>query len=921
MLLTGAWNAEYIDSQYQLWKAEPNRVSREWQLFFEGFELAATREQQAGLVCDEDQVRGQSRVEALIHRYRDLGHLLACLDPLAACPTEHPLLNAAAFDLTEEDLDREFYTDLFPDRKLASLREIQQALKETYCRAIGLEYMHLQDPMERRWLQQRMEPNRNRPELERGERVRILNKLWQASLFEQFLHKKYLGQTRFSLEGAESIIAMLDALLRHVSEQGCREIILGMAHRGRLNVQVNVLGKSYEEIFCEFESNYDPESIFGAGDVKYHNGYLADVETAGRRTVRVFLANNPSHLESVDPVVEGFARARQQILGEGGQKLVVPLLIHGDAAFAGQGIVAETLNMSQLEGYRTGGTLHVVINNQIGYTTLPEDARSTRYSTDIAKMLMVPIFHVHGENPEAVVHVIKLACAYRMEFSKDVVIDVVCYRRYGHNEGDEPYFTQPQMYERIKERPPLHSLYGRHLLEEAVVDEAELERLEAEINDRLDAAFEAARRRPCDSPRPRSYENWEGFHGTYDPEPVETGISRDRLVALADKLNTLPEGFSLHSKLDRLFKRRRNAVTQGEGIDWANAEVLAFASLLEEGTPVRLSGQDSRRGTFSQRHIMLVDTESGARFVPLNALGGDQAPFFAHDSLLSEAGVLGFEYGYSLAQPHGLTMWEAQFGDFVNNAQAVVDLYLTSGESKWQRLSGLVLLLPHGFEGLGPEHSSARLERFLQLCAEENIQVCYPSTPAQYFHLLRRQARSTYRKPLVIMTPKSLLRHPLAVSSLGEMTSGSFREVIEDESVETPPQRVLLCSGKLYYELFQRRRQVEASDIAIVRLEQFYPFPEAHLGELMGSYAGAKEWCWVQEEPENMGGWNFVRSRLASLAGRHLRYIGRAAAASPATGFHSIYKSQQAAIVDEAVGPAPAAAKDTAAGADVPARA
>jgi 2-oxoglutarate dehydrogenase E1 component len=903
MALTGAWNAEFIDEQYQQWQSDPSKVSRDWQFFFQGFELASTRESEVVLVSDEDQVSRQSQVEALIHRYRDLGHLLACLDPLSACPTEHPLLNPAAFNLTDDDLQREFYTQLFPGKNLVVLSEILTALKETYCRSVGVEYMHLQDPSERQWLQERMEPGRNRPVLSKEEKVRILNKLYQASLFEQFLHKKYLGQTRFSLEGAEALIPMLDTLVGHVAAQGCREIILGMAHRGRLNVQVNVLEKSYEEIFCEFESNYDPDTIYGAGDVKYHNGFLADITTVNDRSVRVLLVNNPSHLESVNPVVEGFARARQDTLERSdGNRLVLPLLIHGDAAFAGQGVVAETLNMSQLEGYSTGGTVHIIINNQIGYTTLPDDARSTRYSTDVAKMLMVPIFHVHGENPESVLHVTKLACDYRMEFGKDVVIDLVCYRRYGHNEGDEPYFTQPQMYERIKERPPLFKIYGEQLRAENIVGEDEIKDIDSGINECLEASFTSMREKQCVLPKVDYYENWDDIHGEYSHKALKTAVPVKQLRSLARKLNTVPKDFSLHPKLSTLLKKRLEAVENDAGIDWANAEALAFGSLVTEGIPVRLSGQDSRRGTFSQRHSSLVDTKTGDTFTPLNSLGKGQAPFYAYDSLLSEAGVVGFEYGYSLAQSEGLIIWEAQFGDFVNNAQGIIDLYISSGQSKWQRLSGLVLLLPHGFEGMGPEHSSAKLERFLQLCAEENIQVCNPTTPAQYFHLLRRQVKRDFRKPLVVMTPKSLLRHPLAVSRLSDMTSGSFREVLDNESNKKTSRRILFCSGKIYYELFQRRQDLKATDIGIMRLEQFYPFPEEQLEKVIAKYSRAQEWFWVQEEPKNMGGWDFVRSRLASLVHKHLKYVGRDEAASPATGFHNIYRSQQEAILEEAVG-------------------
>ena len=898
MVLTGAWNAEFIEEQYRLWKTDPNKVTADWRFFFAGFELAASREREAVLVCDEDQVQRQWRLETLIHRYRDVGHLLACLDPLVACPTDHPLLDLSAFDLKNEDLEREFYTDLFPQTGRATLREIVQALRETYCRSIGVEYMHLQDPHERRWLQERMEPVRNRPSLSGEERVRILEKLSQANLFEQFLNRRYPGQTRFSLEGAEVVIPMLDALVRHVVGQGCREIILGMAHRGRLNVQVNVLEKRYHDVFCEFESSYDPESILGSGDVKYHNGYASDVRVADGTLMRMVLVPNSSHLESVDPVVEGLARARQDLLGDREGKRVLPLLIHGDAAFAGEGIVAETLNMSQLEGYRTGGTVHIIINNQIGYTTPPKDARSTCYSTDIAKMLMVPIFHVHGESPEAALHVTRLACDYRDRFGKDVVIDVVCYRRYGHNEGDEPYFTQPQMYNRIRERRPIHELYSQVLLEEKIVSAEEMQGIRKGIIECLEEEYQA---RECVFPAPKFYENWEGISFEYSDEPVETGVPGERLHLLARKLNTVPQGFSVYAKLVALLKRRLETVEKGEGIDWANAETLAFASLLTEGFPIRLSGQDSRRGTFSQRHSVVVDTETEEGIVLLNALGEGQALFSAYDSMLSEAGVLGFEYGYSLGQPHGLILWEAQFGDFINNAQAIVDLYIASGESKWQRPSGLVLLLPHGLEGLGPEHSSARLERFLQLCAGDNLQVCNPSTPAQYFHLLRRQAKQSFRKPLVVMTPKSLLRHPRAVSSLEDLTSGYFRPVLGDGG-PGKPERVLLCSGKIYYELLQRREDLQASHLALVRLEQINPFPTESLEELAARFGEAKEWCWVQEEPENMGAWDFVRPRLAALVHKHLRYVGRKAAASPAPGFHNLYKLEQEAVLSEAVG-------------------
>ncbi len=678
-----------------------------------------------------------------------------------------------------------------------------------------------------------------------------------------------------------------------------------MAHRGRLNVQTNILGKPLADVFSEFENCYDPDALVGAGDVKYHNGYLGTVRTRDGRELRMLLMNNPSHLEAVDPVVEGFARGRQDLAPPADRQRVLALLIHGDAAFAGQGVVAETLNMSQLEGYATGGTIHVVINNQIGYTTLPENARSSRYSTDIAKMLMAPVFHVHGENPEAVVHVMRLAADYRWTFGKDVVIDLVCFRRFGHNEGDEPYFTQPLMYERIRQRPPLDQVYAEKLLDEKVVAPAEIEAMAATLRGRLDADYDAVHGSVCVFPENAFYESWRDYSGVYSPVTLETGLSRDRLASLAGALKALPDGFSLNPKLEKLLARRLEAVASGEGIDWANAEALAFASLLAEGHPVRLSGQDSGRGTFSQRHSVLVDMQTGKGHAPLNALAPDQAVFTVCDSPLSEAAVLGFEYGYSLARPEGLVLWEAQFGDFANNAQGVIDLFIASGEAKWQRLTGLTLLLPHGLEGLGPEHSSARLERFLQLCADENMQVCNPTTPAQYFHLLRRQVKAAYRKPLVVMTPKSLLRHPLAVATLDQLAKGTFRGVMEDAEADGGAGTMIFCSGKIFYDLLQRRRELKRTDLAIVRIELLYPFPQSQLRMVVKRFKQVQRCFWVQEEPENMGAWRFVQARLEAVVGKPLTYIGRRESPTPATGFPHVFRREQAEILDRAVGPKP----------------
>ena len=905
MNLAETWNSEFIDAQYKLWQSDPDSVTKDWQFFFAGFELATANRTDARTRLDEEYCQQQARVHELIHRYRDIGHLLACLDPLVACPTDHPLLSLESFQFTPDDLKRQFFVPHLVPEGNALLGDIIARLRATYCRSIGVEFMHLQDPQERNWLIDRMEPNQNRPQLSADIRQNILKKLIEAAIFENFLNKKYMAVTRFSLEGGDAILPAMAELTEFAVQKGCRQIILGMAHRGRLNVQTHILTKPYDDIFSEFEHCYDPDSVVGAGDVKYHNGYMADIQTAAGKDLRILLVNNPSHLEAVDPVVEGVARALQDHRAGAPRADVLPLLIHGDAAFAGQGVVAETLNMSQLEGYRTGGTIHLIINNQIGYTTLPENARSTRYSTDVAKMLMVPIFHVHGENPEAVVHAVQLAVDYRWQFGKDVVLDIVCYRRYGHNEGDEPYFTQPQMYDRIRERPSLHEVYKANLISDGIVTEADANAIEDDVASRLEESYNHINGSACALPQTRYLEPWDAYHGHHTYDAIDTAVDSEVLIGIAQQLAQAQSGFNLHPKLKRLMDNRLTAVEQGSGIDWANAEALAFATLLVEGAPVRLSGQDSGRGTFSQRHSVLVDVKTGETYVPLQNLSADQAGFEVYDSLLSEAGVMGFEYGYSTANPEALVLWEAQFGDFANNAQAVIDLFIASGETKWQRLSGLVLLLPHGFEGLGPEHSSARLERFLQLCAEDNMQVCNPSTPAQYFHLLRRQIKAPFRKPLIVMTPKSLLRHPLARSMTTDLANGSFHPVLDDPADIATPENVLVCSGKIYYELVQRREVLAGGKTVILRLEQFYPFPEQQLAEMAEKYRSAESWTWVQEEPENMGGWQFVRHRLSKLTQREIHYIGRDASASPASGFPHVFKRQQAAIVDAAIGSIP----------------
>ncbi len=899
MTYEGPWDAEFIESQYERWKADPDSVEKDWQAFFRGFELGRSDAPEKDDLSrtDADAALKQSRVEALIYRYRDIGHLLSCLDPLAACPTSHPFLEPGAFGLGSEDMGRTFYFRGLPEKERSmTLADIIGRLRQTYCGDVGVEYMHLQDPEERGWLMARLEAGQGRHATGPDEKVRILRKLCESTAFEQFIHRKYLGQKRFSGEGADAMVPMVDALVSHAGDvHGCGRIIMGMAHRGRLNMQVNVLGKPYSDILREFENRHDPGMVVGGGDVKYHSGFDGEVSTRGGKRVHVVMAHNPSHLESVNPVICGMARAYQE---QDGKHHTVPLILHGDAAFAGQGVVAETLNMSQLEGYGTGGTIHLVINNQIGYTALPDDLRSTRYATDMAKMLMVPIFHVHGENPEAAVAVIKLAVDYRTAFLKDVVIDLVCYRRYGHNEGDEPYFTQPLMYERIKNRPPLSDIYFNQLKEEGVVDEKGFE----EINGGVAACLKAAHDRAVKESEPEK-EKTGAAPGlqTQKQKPLKTSVSASRLKSLAKKINRVPDGFSLHRKLERLLTNRRDAVEKGAGIDWANAEALAFASILEDGVPIRLSGQDSQRGTFSQRHSAVFDMKTSEPHVPLNTLGEEQALYYAINSLLSEAGVLGFEYGYSLIRKDGLTIWEAQFGDFANNAQSVIDLYIAAGETRWGRRSGLVLFLPHGYEGQGPDHSSARIERFLQLAAEENMRICIPTTPAQYFHLLRRQAGDSNLKPLVVMTPKSLLRRPEAVSGTGELSRGTFREVIDDPAGVKNPEKVILVAGKLYYELEQARSEEGGDHTALVRVEQLYPFPEKALSEIVHRYKKAARWVWAQEEPENMGAWRFVAPLFRSLFNLELEYVGRKASASTATGYHSVFTDEQKALLRQAM--------------------
>ena len=831
-----------------------------------------------------------ARVLRLIHFYRARGHRIAQSDPLGERSTYFPELDPGHYGLGKDDMQDLFITGDLPGGSIQTLAEILARLRTTYCGTIGAEYTHVQDPGRKAWLQEVMEKTQNKPQIGDQERCQIFEQLVGADLFETFIHTKFIGQKRFSLEGADSAIPMLQTAIELAPRLGINEIVLGMSHRGRLNVLANVLGKAYESIFSEFQDNPLVVSPFGSGDVKYHKGYSTDRFVESGERVHLTLTSNPSHLEAVNPVVVGRARAKQIRAGDADGETILPVLLHGDAAFAGQGIVAETLNLSQLPGYSTGGTLHIIINNQIGFTTTPAEASSTLYCSDVAKMIQIPIFHVNGDDPEAAVHCVKLAMEYRQRFHDDVVIDLVCYRRHGHNEGDEPAFTQPRLYSKIRSRRLLREIYAERLIGAEVLSPERVR----EIEEARKAALEEA---------------YESIQSHSRPEEVaDTSVSVERLSEIAEGLGSLPEYFHLHPKLKALVYRRGRMIEDRAPVDWAMAEALAFGSLLMEGTAVRLSGQDCSRGTFSHRHAVFVDQESGEEYAPLDHLSNSQAHFEVLDSLLSEAAVLGFEYGYSLADPGTLTLWEAQFGDFVNGAQVIIDQFITSAHVKWGRMSGLVMLWPHGYEGQGPEHSSARVERFLQTCAEDCMQVVNCTTAAQYFHVLRRQMLRKYRAPMVIFSPKSLLRAPAATSLVEELSGTGFQTVIDDALTSADPgrvERVLFSFGKVYYDLLTEREMLEGDGserVALVRIEELYPWPEERLREIFASYPNAQRFFWVQEEPRNMGGWTFVRDRLSDLLpeGIRLEYAGREASASTATGSMRVHRSEQAMLVADA---------------------
>jgi 2-oxoglutarate dehydrogenase E1 component len=923
-------NLPYVENLYRSWKLDPLSVGGDWQEYFlhfdsdpkaefspsQGVRPAPASPAPKGAKKARDPLYRQSRVDSLIWAYRDVGYLYAKLNPLVGylapdllylhrqTEGKYERLTLTEFKLDESDLDTEFSAGQALKTRRGPLRDILKALDQTYCSSVGIEFLHIQDKPIRRWLITQMETSLNRTLLGSEHRHIIMEDLIKAEEFEHFLHSQYIGQKRFSLEGAEVLIPALHFLVDCAVYRGGEEIVLGMSHRGRLNVMANLLNKPPREIFSEFEAVEIPNLYGGSGDVRYHLGYQRNHAHEDGRFVSITLAPNPSHLESIDPVVGGLTRGSQQKRHDTGHKRVIPVLLHGDAAFSGQGIVAENFNLSQTRGYHTGGTIHIIVNNQIGFTTSTRDARSTFFPTDIAKIIPVPIFHVNGDDPEAVIHVINLALNFRQEFGRDVIIDIFCYRRHGHNEGDEPSFTHPRMYKIIKSHPSVTSIYGEQLAGLNIMNAEEQLKLKKKYRETLKTALEdsSSGREPSDSIS--AVIQREIRKNSLTSVSVETRIPKDRMETIVRKITEVPEDFHIHAKLERIINNRRKALDQGGPIDFPTAELLSFGSLLLEKTHIRLSGEDSGRGTFSQRHSVWWDIESEEpqSYISLNNISDEQAVFAVYDSPLSEYSILGFEYGYSLAFPDALVMWEAQFGDFSNGAQVIIDNYIISGEAKWNRTSRLVLLLPHGYEGQGPEHSSGHLERYLILCAQNNIQICNVTTPAQHFHLLRRQIRQNAAKPLILMTPKSLLRHPLALSTMDDLTHGRFNEVLDDPEISRDTAQVrnlYFCSGKVYFDLWKKRAELKIQGSVFIRIEQLYPFPKQQIKTILEKYATVHEVYWVQEEPKNRGAWTYIQDRFRDEFGiKDLRYIGREPSASPATGSHVMHLHEQSAIFD-----------------------
>jgi 2-oxoglutarate dehydrogenase E1 component len=897
------WNAEYLETMHTSWKNNSTTVSQEWQDFFQGFELGST---QGESIDRSDCIReAQTKVDSLIYHYRLGGHYAANLDPLGIAKTDNKQIQLASFNLTESHLNEKFDPGHLEMPNPSTLRAIINKLDETYCKHIGVEYLHIESTEQRRWLQNKMEPTNNVPSFDATTKKRILRKLVEATTLEHFCATRYIGKKRFSLEGNESLIPMMSELIQHAGDFDVEVVTIGMAHRGRINVLVNILHKTYDQLFTEFEENWTEDYVGGGGDVKYHLGYSADVLTENNKSVHITLASNPSHLEFGHSVVLGKTRARQRIQHEENRSLCIPLIIHGDASFPGQGIVAEMFNMAHLDGYTVGGSIHFVVNNQIGFTTNPHDSYSGRYCTDIAKMVGAPIFHVNGDDPEACVHVVQMAVEYRQKFHNDVVIDVWGYRKHGHNESDEPSYTQPKMYDTVRKMKNVTDKYAELLIAQNILDASQRKTMGKEVRDSLDESQQRSIEHPV-APHVAPYRKttvWEGLRGDSTLREADTTVSTNVLKKVSHALGNVPENFSHHPKLKKLLEMRGTAIDQDLPLDWGMGELLAYGTLLEENSPVRLTGQDVERGTFSHRHAVLFDTETGEAYMALNNISSNQAAMCVHNSPLTESACLGFEYGYSLGDPQMLIVWEAQFGDFVNGAQVIIDQFIASAEVKWQRASGIVLLLPHGYEGQGPEHSSARLERFLALCAGNNMTVIYPTTPAQIFHALRRQIKWDFRKPLVAMSPKSLLRHPLAVSQVSDLTESGFKTVIDEpHPVPAEIKRVIFCTGKVYYDLFEYRKKVEAENkIALVRIEELYPFPQIALNAIAQRYVGA-EFMFVQEEPENMGAWRYIDAAFRDHLDISLTRVCRRPCASPAVASNKMHTIEQHRILVEAIG-------------------
>ncbi len=932
-------NAEYVEQLYEQYRQDPQSVDAQWQAYFAGFDLAsgepavksaapprpvsgtgltpAAAPSQMARAAPVERIHGPAaagpagayplsiEIADLVHSYRELGHFIADLDPLGHRRPRHPLLELSNFGLSEADLDRSVGRGNFLHETDGTLGDLLNKLHSTYCGTLGVEYLEISDKSQRDWLQQRMEPILNHPQVGADEAKQVLRQLTAAQGFEEFLHTRFIGQKRFSLQGAESLVPLLNFVVEEGAALGVDEFVMGMAHRGRLNVLAHVLGKPYEVMLAEFAGTLLPQGHHGDGDVKYHLGYSQDRNTRCGRRVHLGLSFNPSHLELVNPVVEGIVRAKQYYLADTERSRVVPILMHGDAAFTGQGIVAETLALSEMPYWRTGGTIHIIINNQIGFTTMPKQGRFTPYPTDIAKSIQAPIFHVNGDDPEAVVHAAKTAITFRQRFHCDVIIDLWCYRRYGHNEGDEPSFTQPVMYRQIEAHPTVRDIYAKQLTTGGVMDENEVEQLKKELEHRLESGMSMAKdARPQVQMAPFSGV-WKGLERPGNDFSADTTVPADTLRRISEAATRVPPQFTVHPKLVKMLQNRQEMGRGKLPLDYATAEMLAMGSMLVENIPIRFVGQDVQRGTFSHRHACLHDYNNGAKYYPLANLSEYQAPFIIVNTMLSELAVLGFEYGFSSADPRNLVIWEAQFGDFVNGAQPIIDQFLAAGESKWQKYCGMVILLPHGYEGQGPEHSNGYVERFLALCAENNLQVCQPTLPAQYFHLLRRQMVRKFRKPLICYMPKSLLRAEYAVSQLTDLTDKTFQPVLDDPALPQRERvrRLLLCSGKVFFALDAARQKRQLEHVAIVRVEQFYPLPQKELQTILARYRHAQDVCWVQDEPKNRGGWTFMSARLRPLLADNtlLSYIGRQEAASPATGVFRLHQIEEQQILSQAL--------------------